>query len=271
MIELLLAACLLVLALIAGLLFAIQDRVRRGLRDLRVRSMSGPEQEQWRQTSSLIALYRILDGKEWLPTMRGMELSPDLLLHIALHIQRERPRVIIECGCGASTIVMAHAIEKAGGQGHIYSVEEHPAVAEETSRELARRGIDRLVSINIAPLTEHRYARFDTPFQWYDLSAAALPAQADMLLVGGPRNCLNKFARYPAGPEFLPRLAPGGHVFVSDANELDQIDLRQQWRVLYPDLGIRNLGAENGAFEMYFLNHKIQSFVRDKARSTDAA
>ncbi|MEX2127598.1 MAG: class I SAM-dependent methyltransferase [Xanthobacteraceae bacterium] len=262
MIEFLLAACLLMLVLIVGVLYSIQDRIQKKLRDFEARIMRDPAQLRRPHTSSLMALYRIMDGKDWLPIIRGAEISPDLLLHIVLHIQREAPRTIIECGCGTSTVVIASALEKIGGGGHIYSIEEHPQLAEETSYELKRRGLDRLATIINAPLTERNYPEYDATFHWYDLQGAALPPQADMLLVAGPRTRVGKFTFYPAGPELMPKLAPGAHIFVVDADHPDHRQLRVQWRTLYPDLGVREIPAERGAFEMYFLDDKMRQFTR---------
>jgi hypothetical protein len=283
MIEVLLAACLSALLLIAILLIAIKNRLRQAVRSLDgMRDsaslktmlssvMATSRSEEWRQTSSLLALYRVVDGNEWLPTTREANLSPDLLLHIIRRIQREQPRVIVECGCGTSTIVMAHALANAGAKSRIHSIEEHPALAEETSRELGRRGLDQFATVTVAPLTERRYPGFETAFHWYDIKPALLPAQVDLILVSGPRTRLNECARYPAGPELLPRLAPNGYLYVTDADDSDQINLRRQWRALYPDLGIRALHTETEAFEMYFLDHKVRPFVQVGARSTDAA
>ena len=261
MIEFLLAACLLMLVLIAGALYWIQDRIQRKLRDFETRFMWDAAQLRRPDTSSLMALYRIMDGKDWLPSIRGTDISPDLLLHIVLHIQRDAPRTIIECGCGSSTVIMAHTLERLGG-GRIYSIEEHPQLAEETLRELKRRKLDHRVTILNVPLAERSYPGLDGTFHWYDLKAEALPFGADILVVAGPRTRINKYAFYPAGPELLPKLAPGAHIFVANGDHPDQRQLKVQWRALYPDLGVREIPTEPGAFEMYSLDDKMRQFTR---------
>lgn len=135
-------------------------------------------------------------------------------------------------------------------------------MAQDLAGELKRRGLDSFVTIVDAPLTERRYSGFDVDFLWYDLKADALPSDADMLVVDGPSAEVNEYARYPAGPQLLPKLARHAHIFVNDADRHDERQLGLQWRVLYPDLGVREIPTERGAFEMYFLDDKMRQFTR---------
>jgi hypothetical protein len=261
MIEILLTACVLLLVLVAGGLYLLHERIRKKLRDFETRFIRADLQMQWRHTSSLAALYRIMDGKDWLPDIRGTDLPPDFLLHVAVHVQRHSPRTIIECGCGVSTVIIASVFEKAGIAGHVYSIEEHPQIAAETLQELRRRNLDRYVTIANIPLIERRYPGIDATFHWYDLKLARPPGDADMLLVAGPRSQITRNSHLPAGIELMPSLSRGAHIFVASAD--DPNELKVQWRALYPHLGILELAPEAGGFEMYFLDHKIRDYMPD--------
>jgi hypothetical protein len=214
----------------------------------------------WPQVESLIALYRILDGKPTLPSTRRWAASPDFLLHLVTHISRHHPKIIVECGAGTSTVAMAFALRDRS-DAHIYSIENHPRFAADVREELARRKLDKLVTVINAPLIQHSYPGFEHSFEWYDLSDASIPDGIEMLVVDGPFGFLNKYTRYPAGPELLKRMAKHGHIFVDDALRPDEAALGRLWRSLYPDLGVRELRAEKGALEMFFLDSKITQFL----------
>lgn len=269
--ALLLIAPLLVVA-IALLVYLIQRvrRMHRTLRDFDKRNAGRSalqdglrkqfDESVWPQVESLIGIYRLIDGVPVLPPMRGWAASPDFIRHLLRHIEDSNPATILECGSGTSTIAMAHMLRDRKG-AHIYSLENHPLFASQLESELRKRDLSHVVSVIVAPLSERKYAGFDQAFQWYDLTSASLPDYADMLVVDGPWSKLNQLARYPAGPELLPRLAPHAHIFVDDANRRDEGELGSLWRRIYPNLGFRKLAAEKGAWEMVFLDHQIKQFM----------
>lgn len=214
----------------------------------------------WPQVESLVTLYRLIDNQPALPSTRRWAASPDFILHLFHHIKRYAPRVIVECGGGTSTVAMAYALS-GRENAHIYCIENHPRFASELELELKEKGLSDRVTVIVAPLTDRRYPDFPNAFHWYDLSGVSLPDDIDMLVVDGPFGLLNEFARYPAGPELLPRLSAQAHVFIDDAGRPDEASLGRLWRALYPDLGVRELRAEKGATEMFFLDEKIKDFM----------
>lgn len=215
----------------------------------------------WPQIESLVSLYRLLDGKVELPTTRGWSASPDFLLHVVRHMRRHAPKKIVECGSGASTIVMAHTLHSLGNDGHIYSIENFAPIAEEVREQLRRRNLERFVTLIVVPLAEKRYDRFEAVFHWYDLDPNALPSDIDLLVVDGPFSMGDPNARYPAGPELLPKLSRDAHVFVDGAERPDQSAMVRQWRIIYPDLGIRRLATGKGGLELFFLDRKIEAYL----------
>jgi predicted O-methyltransferase YrrM len=179
-------------------------------------------------------------------------VSPDFLLHVLRHIQERAPSRIVECGAGSSTIVMAQALRALGGDGHIYSIEDHEPSIAMVREQLRRHDLERFATLVSAPLMQKRYDGFDAPIAWYDLPAGAVPDGIDLLLVDGPLGFKWKDARYPAGPELLPKLSRSAHVFVDDADRQDERSMVERWRKLYPSLDARSLRAEKGCIELYF-------------------
>lgn len=215
----------------------------------------------WPQIESLTSLYRLLDGKADLPPTRRWAVSPDFLRHVAEHMRRHAPKIIVECGSGTSTVVMAHLLKALGHKGHIYSIENYPPTVDAVRVQLQRHDLESFVTVVVAPLVERRYPDFEETFHWYDLGANALPTSIDLLIVDGPFSLVNKFARYPAGPELLAKLARNAHVFVDDTERIEEWRMLHVWRNLYPDLGIRQLPAEKGCAELFFLDNKIEDYL----------
>jgi predicted O-methyltransferase YrrM len=213
----------------------------------------------WPQIESLLNIHRLLDGKMTLPPTRRWAASPDFLLHVVRHIEKAAPRVIVECGAGTSTVAMAAAMQVLDQRGHIYSLENHAYFAEQARQALVARGLERFATVVLAPLVEKRYAGEDGPFYWYNLDQGIIPEALDLLLIDGPVCELAKFARYPAAPELFSKLRRNAHIFLNNAGE--QRGLVTKWRTLFPDLGFRELPAEKGALEMFFLDEKIEAFL----------
>lgn len=240
--------------------FVMLRRMRRQMRRriARIREIQRKQQRHplWPQVESLTRLYRLLDGKAELPRLRSAAVSPDLLLHIVRHMKAHAPRRIVECGSGSSTIAMAQALRAFGIEGHIYAIENYEPYIVSVRDQLRQHDLERFVTIVHAPLVQRRYEGFDAPIGWYDLGAAAIPDDIDMLLVDGPLAIVHTNARYPAGPELLPKLSRAAHIFLDDANRRGERDMVERWRKLFPHLGVRALPAEKGCLELFFLDSK---------------
>lgn len=225
--------------------------------------------QSWRQVDALFGIYRAMDGLPALPPMGGWAACPDFVRYLLLHIIDNKPRRIIECGSGTTTIAMGYAVQSYGG--HVHAIENHTHVAEQLERDLADRGLSGCVTIHRCSLSARKYENFEYDFFWYDLDLNRLPDRADMLVVDGPWGNLNQFARYPAGPELLSRLSKKAHIFLDDTARSEEAQIPKLWRAIYPDLGIRILKAEKGAQEVFFLDGKIQNFRRDSSVLGDEA
>jgi len=262
------AFAIVTIALIVGSAHFIERRIKR----FRVRleeqiqtNQTGIDRTLWPQLEALISLYRIIDGQPTFPPMRRWAASPDVMLLLVRHVQRSPVRTIVECGSGTSTIILAHTLKNLNRDGHIYTIEDNPTFAEQLRTELNARGLEDFVTVITAPLTEKRYEGFEQVFHWYDLNGAPIPDNIDLLFVDGPFGKVNRYARFPAGPELLPKLAPQGHVFIDDAHRKDEAELGRLWRAYYPDLGVRKLDVEKGAIEMFFLDKKVELFLQSAA------
>ena len=208
----------------------------------------------WAQFESMTKLYRLLDGKADLPSLRNWAVSPDFLLHVVRHIQERAPKTILECGSGSSTIATALALRTFGIDGHVYSIENYEPSVAAVRKQLRRHDLERFVTLVFVPMVEKRYDGAGGAFEWYDLRSVAIPDDIDLLVVDGPVAVHKPDARYPAGPELLHKLAPDAHVFIDDAGRPGEQAMVERWRGLYPNLTVRELPAEKGCLELSFLN-----------------
>ena len=77
-------------------------------------------------------------------------LDADTLNYLEIRLQRERPRVILECGCGASTMLLSlYARSLAAGEATIISLEQSPAYLESVRGRLAEVGLDAPVHLRL--------------------------------------------------------------------------------------------------------------------------
>jgi predicted O-methyltransferase YrrM len=144
----------------------------------------------------------------------------------------DRPEVIVECGSGVSTIVLARCLAL-NERGHLYSLEHDVAYSQQTRKELDRHGLKKWATVLDSPIEDIKIG--DVNWKWY--SPEELPAaQIDMLVIDGPPGDLGTHARYPAGPMLFPGLAPGATVFADDLIRDDERKIFDRWLREFPFL-----------------------------------
>jgi predicted O-methyltransferase YrrM len=179
--------------------------------------------------------------KHSLPATRGWAASPDFLREIEVHALQSRPNVIVECGSGVSTVILARCMQL-NGAGHVYCLEHLPEFAEKTRWDVRRHGLEDWASVLTAPLRQYEL-RGET-ILWY--STEKLPqTQIDMLLVDGPPEETGKLARYPAALLF-ERLSPGAAVFLDDADRVQERTIVQLWVQEFSDFRREHRSSETG-------------------------
>ena len=201
-----------------------------------------------RNVQNLDLLAHELDLGRPLPPLRGWVASPDVLLILARHIRRFTPEVIVECGSGASTIVLARAAQL-NGRGRVVSIDHDAAFAESTREMLRDFGLADCAEVIFAPL---RQVEVDgSSWEWYGLDAWPNAAPIDLLFVDGPPgDAPRPLARYPAGPMLFPWLSPDGAVFVDDTDRPGESEILKRWHAEFPQLTQRVHLCEKGCYEL---------------------
>lgn len=187
----------------------------------------------YQQVEAMIDLRALVRPRAPMPALRHWALSPDSLRYIIRGIHERRPKLIVECGSGASSVWLGYVLESLG-TGRIVSLEHDERFAE-TSRDLVRaHDLRDLVEIRHAPLVPWKGE--DGPPQWYDTAAISDLEGVDLLIVDGPPGAGGPFARYPAVPELLERCSPGALILLDDAHREDERAISDRWLKENPDL-----------------------------------
>lgn len=183
---------------------------------------------------SLADKHALLDRLELpydaLPYLGSWKADTGLLKLVVDHVLAEKPQVVVEFGTGASTLVIARALQKAGG-GQLISFDQHGDFVEATRDWLEEFGLE--ADLRAAPL---KPSPDGWPGLWYD--HGALPREIDMMLIDGPPWTVHPLVR-GAAVSLFDRITPGGTVFLDDAARLGERVVARRWRKLRPDFDFR--------------------------------
>lgn len=210
----------------------------------------------FRQLEALHGLYISLGLRRALPLTRCWAASPDFLQELVAHALDEKPRCVVECSSGTSTLVLARCMQL-NGAGMVYSLEHDPVYARRTRRQLELHGLAAWATVIDAPLTEQNIGGVKQ--LWYDCSGLPTLAPIDMIVIDGPPQDVASEARYPAGPMLFPRLAPKGMVFLDDAGRAAEQAALGRWSQEFPHLEMQSLPCEKGAAA---LRHRLSLAMR---------
>ncbi len=172
-----------------------------------------------------------------LPHLGSWKADTYFLWRIVGAIEKLRPREVVELGSGASTLVVAKALQLNGG-GRLTSLDQHADFVEATAQWLAGHNLHPVV--RHAPLAEDpsHWAS-----HWYDLPS--LPPEIDLLVIDGPPWTVNPFVR--GRPEVLyDRNVPGGMVLLDDAARPGERVVAQRWRRDWPNFRFTLLPGAKG-------------------------
>jgi hypothetical protein len=190
-----------------------------------------------------ISLNTVLRPRLLLPPFGGSALEADTAHELVLLIMERRPKMIIECGSGLSTLIAAYALEKIGC-GHIVSLDQSAQWAAITRQKLEEHDLSRYVSVVYAPLSPIVLPNKST-VMWYATESLNSYSNIDFLIIDGPTVWSGPEARYPALPFLWNKLANDAVIFVDDSNRVEERVMVTDWLALYSgqiQINSRNTG-----------------------------
>ncbi len=180
-----------------------------------------------RRADKAALLHRLDLPDDALPHLGSWKADTRFLTHIVDAIEDRRPATVVELGCGASSLVIARALQKFGG-GRLISYDQHQEFVLSTGDWLAGQGVAG--DIRHAPLGP---PPGDWPGLWYQLSD--LPTDIGLLVIDGPPWALHPLVR-GAAESLFPRLADGAMILLDDAARPGERIVAQRWRKRWPGI-----------------------------------
>jgi predicted O-methyltransferase YrrM len=195
------------------------------------------------QLEALLDLRRLVPMERAAPALRGWAAAPTTMLPLIEIVHEERPSLVVECGSGASTMWIGHALKRLGG-GRCVALEHDPDYAEVTKRDVQRHGLEELVEVRCAPVVTLPIG--DEEWSWYDPSAIEDLHGIGVLFVDGPPGAIREQARYPALPVLASRLVPGAAIVLDDAERAEEAALAERWVHEWGAVGVFSSRVEKG-------------------------
>ncbi|MBB5684550.1 class I SAM-dependent methyltransferase [Sphingobium boeckii] len=186
-----------------------------------LRSLSGGRKRDKRALLDRLGL-----PHDALPNLGSWKADTALLGLIVDSVERLQPRVVIELGAGASTLVTARALQLNGG-GRLISFDQHRDFVDSTRGWLGDYGLE--ADMRAAALVP---APGGWPGYWYDIGA--LPDAIDMLIIDGPPWAIHPYVRGAAECLF-DRIVPGGMILLDDGARPGERIVMRRWRKNWPD------------------------------------
>lgn len=127
---------------------------------------------------------------------------------------------ILECGCGATTILLGALCGKRNIE--VWSLEHFDEWRDRVLEALESNGISN-VHVCSAPLVEYG------EFVWYDPPLAQMPKEFSLVICDGPPG-QTKGGRYGLLPIMGNRLPPGSTILLDDAGRPGEVELIKRWK-----------------------------------------
>ncbi|WP_067970556.1 class I SAM-dependent methyltransferase [Nocardiopsis trehalosi] len=182
----------------------------------------------------------------FMPALRGWAASPDVLRLLVEEIRDRAPKLVVECGSGASSVWLGYALRRSGN-GRLVAIEHDERYAELSRDLVAAHGLGDIVEVRHAPLREWTPPGGGDPQPWYDTEALGDLDGIDVLFVDGPPARTAPQSRYPAGPVLLPRCSADAVVVIDDTVRGDERATSDRWVAEHPGLRYRSVPLEKGA------------------------
>lgn len=222
-----------------------------------VAAIRGEAAQTYWQVEALIDLRAVLQPRAPLPALRDWAASPDVLHWLMERVLSHHPALVVECGSGASSVVLGYAVQKAG-VGRVVALEHDADYAELSRRRLREHGLDGVVDVRHAPLTPWRHAGDQREWLWYSLAAVDDLDDIGLVFVDGPPGKLGPDARYPAVPALLPHSAADVTFVLDDTVRPDEVAVSSRWTEENPEFSRVELRADKG---MHVLERRREPIV----------
>lgn len=181
----------------------------------------------------------------------GWAISACFLDRLIREIEIRKPNLVVECGSGTSTIVIAACLKQLG-KGRIVSLDHEEKYANITRNLLNVEGLEDCAQVITAPLEKMEIN--NQSWHWYAFDPAIyFESNIDILSVDGPPGYINPLSRYPALPKLAEYLSNNCLIMLDDGNRTDEMQIANRWT---NDFDLKSeLIKEGRGFWIFEVNH----------------
>lgn len=174
-------------------------------------------------------------------------------------IQTNEELLIVECGSGVSTVLMAYLLKKYSPHSKIISLDHSYDYLKKTKNELKLHNLLDIVVPLYAPLKY--YVIDEDEWLWYDISQLHIDTSIDILLVDGPPMDTQPLARYPALPLLRKFMGDKTLILLDDASREEERKIVQKW--LRDDYNLRSeyYETQKGTAKLYFKKNSYEPLI----------
>nr|WKN36963.1 class I SAM-dependent methyltransferase [Tunicatimonas sp. TK19036] len=244
MIDFLLILIILCLIIFSCFLFRI-NKSQQDLRQLLLKNEAAHAM-QFRQFQGLMNIYFVTKPSNVLPAFRDLwSISPDFAEILMQEVINRKPKLIIDIGSGASSIVMGYCLKKIGA-GKILALDHDQKFADRTSNYVRAHGLEEYVEVLHQPLVQADIDSFQGV--WYDSSFLnKIQQKIDFVIVDAPPGYIQKYSRYPALPFLYDYLSDRAAILVDDTKREDESVIVSRWKEKYKEFNSTSYDTETGA------------------------
>jgi len=184
------------------------------------------QEQNYKQIESLMYMLSVIKLRRPLPLMRNWSVSPDHMNIIISTIMNQKPKIILECGSGVSTLLMSYCVENLK-QGYIWALDHDKKYANISKENLTSHQLENVATIIHAPLKEiHIHGK---SWLWYDTKQLQNIEPIDLLVIDGPPGKTQRMARYPALPQLINSLNDNAIIILDDGAREDEKNIVKAW------------------------------------------
>jgi len=192
--------------------------------------------------STYQSIQKDLHLKQELPITPDWSAAADFLELIKDHCLKAKPKTIVECSSGATTVVLAKCCE-INKQGKVISLENGEEYAINTRNNVKDFELEKYADVIHAPLETIEVD--SNSYQWYE--SKNLPEKKiDMLVIDGPPGFIQRHSRLPALPLLFDQMEDKSIVFLDDAARDEEKEIVEMWLGISPSVTHEFVELERG-------------------------
>ena len=191
----------------------------------------------------------------------GWAISEDILFDMLQFCLLKEPKVILDLGTGATTLVLAKYAEQMKKRGvavKIISVDSDAEWLSDTKELMKKNSLENFIDLIHAPIVETKFGLY---YETEMIIKSLQKEKIDLMTIDGPPGITTKEARYPAMAFFEKYMKEDGVVFLDDGRREEEKNIIVRWNKDFPVWKSEYRDYMKGAFVLYKENSGVERFL----------